>query len=390
MHTAFETQFEELRTSLSQGGIDALFGKLAAQLIEEKRYTELFDARLMEARYKLGLPVILTKSIDEFPSADQTQIDEALVRTCREVGGLLLKDGKIGEAWSYLRHAGEKKQVATALEQWEPIEEQVDEMVNIAVHEGVAPKRGFELVLKTFGTCSAVTMFDQTVGNFPREERSNVAGLMVRHLHAELTHSLHAEIKRQEGSVPTEKTLLDLVSDRDWLFQGDSYHIDTSHLSMTVRFARWATNPEDLKLALDLTQYGRRLSPQFQYEGEAPFKDQYLDHARFFEAQLGKDVDAHLAFFRDKAASADEGIDGPFPAEVYVTLLVRLNRLTEALAATIEYLPVGAMTSGLALTLLELGKLSGDYAQLQQACQDQQDRVNFVAGLVEEQVVARK
>jgi hypothetical protein len=384
MHTAFETQFEELRTSLSQGGIDALFGKLAAQLTEEKRYSELFDARLMEARYRLGLPVILTKSIDELPAAQQADIDEALVKTCREVGGLLLADGKIGEAWHYLRHAGEKKLVAAALEKWEPVEEQVDEMVNIAVHEGVSPRRGFQLVLKSFGTCSAVTMFDQTSGNFARDERSNVAGLMVRHLHDELSVSLHAEIKRQEGNLPTEKTLLELVADRDWLFQGDSYHIDTSHLSMTVRFARWVTNPDELKLALDLTEYGRRLSPQFQYEGEAPFKDQYADHAKFFEAQLGKNVDQNLAFFRDKAAAADDGIDGTFPAETYIALLVRLGRTSEALAASVEYLPAGAVTSGLAPTLLELGKLSGDYAQLQQVCQEQQDRVNFVAGLVEE------
>ncbi len=384
MHTAFETQFDELRSSLNEGGVEALFAKLAGQLTTEKRYSELFDARLMEARYRLGLPVILTKSIDDLPAAQQAQIDEALVETCREVGGLMLADGKIGEAWHYLRHAGEKKMVAAALDRWEPIEEQVDEMVNIAVHEGVAPRRGFELVLKSFGTCSAVTMFDQSASGFPREERAAVAGLLVQHLHAELTASLHAEIKRQEGSLPTEKTIHDLVADRDWLFQGDSYHIDTSHLSMTVRFARWVTNPDDLRLALDLTEYGRRLSPQFQYEGESPFKEQYADHARFFEAQLGKNVEENLAFFRDRAASADEGIDGSFPAEVYVTLLVRLGKTTEALAASIEYLPPGAVNSGLAPTLLELGKLSGDYVQLQQACQLQQDRVNFVAGLVEE------
>ena len=384
MHTAFDTQFEELRTSLSQGGVEALFKQLASQLTAEKRYTELFDARLMEARYRIGLPVILTKKIDDLPTEQQAKIDEALVETCREVGGLLLADNKIGEAWQYLRHAGEKKQVAEALAKWEPVDEEVDEIVYIAVHEGVAPRRGFQLVLKSKGTCSAVTMLDQSAANLPREERAEVAGLMVEHLHAELTASLHAEINRQEGNLPTEKTIHDLVADRDWMFQGDSYHIDTSHLSMTVRFARWVTNPEELKLALDLTDYGRRLSPQFQYEGEAPFKDQYADHTRFFEAQLGKNVDENLAFFRDRAASADDGIDGTFPAEVYVTLLVRLGKMREALAASIEYLPPAAMTSGLAPTLLELGKLSGDYAQLQQACQEHQDRVNFVAGLVAE------
>jgi hypothetical protein len=47
-------------------------------------------------------------------------------------------------------------------------------------------------------------------------------------------------------------------------------------------------------------------------------------------------------------------------------------------------LPPGSGVTGLAPTLLELGKLSGDYGQLQQACQEQRDRVNFVAGLVEE------
>jgi hypothetical protein len=92
-----------------------------------------------------------------------------------------------------------------------------------------------------------------------------VATLLVQTLHRELTSNLRAEIARQEGSQPKEQTAKEqsieqLVAERDWLFLEDAYHIDTSHLHSVVRFARVLQDADALRLAADLTEYGKRLS----------------------------------------------------------------------------------------------------------------------------------
>ena len=66
-----------------------------------------------------------------------------------------------------------------------------------------------------------------------------------------------------------------------------------------VRFARLLESPELLKLAHDLTEYGRRLGEEFQFKGEPPFAEPYASHGLFFDAQLGRRVDEALAYFRD-------------------------------------------------------------------------------------------
>src|SRR5207247_9408454 len=112
------------------------------------------------------------------------------------------------------------------------------EFVQLAVHEGLAPRRGFETVLASYGICNAITMFDSTMYGRPLAQRQQVAALLVRTLHRELTSNLKAEIARQEGNQPKEQSRSELVAERDWLFLEDAYHIDTSHLHSVVRFAR--------------------------------------------------------------------------------------------------------------------------------------------------------
>jgi hypothetical protein len=283
----------------------------------------------------------------------------------------------------YLRPAGDKANVAAALEQAEPDDEHVQEMIDVALHEGVHPRQGFQLVLKHYGTCNAITMFDSVVQNQTRAQRQEVAGLLVRHLHGELLRSLQGDIGRQEGKPPQEATIRDLVADRDWLFLNDNYHIDTSHLHAVVRFARLVEDPTVLRLAVDLTEYGRRLSRQFQYAGEEPFVDAQPSQAMFLRAQLGEQVEEALAFFRERATSLPAAEHGTLPAEVYVTLLARLRRFGEALEALATLVPAGVPTSGFAPTMLELARLSGDYDRLMAACRERGDVLGFAAGLVE-------
>ena len=69
----------------------------------------------------------------------------------------------------------------------------------------------------------------------------------------------------------------------------------------------------------------------YQERSDPPFDNFYVDHAVYFRALQGKDVDAAIAHFRAKVERADPEADpGTAPAQVLVGLLVRLDRYAEA------------------------------------------------------------
>jgi hypothetical protein len=337
----------------------------------------------MRTRHRLGLPAILTMSLDDLDEPLRSQVEEAYLAACREVGTLLLGEGKLREAWMYLRPVGEKAIVADALAKVEPNDENLQDLIEIGLHEGVAPAVGYGLVLKHYGTCNAITTFEGAMLSRPRTDQQAAAGMLVRHLHHELLANVRADIARQQGSEPAEQTLAALVADRDWLFADNNYHIDTTHLASTIRFARLLEERAVLELAFDLTEYGRRLDKQFQFKGDEPFTDVYPSHALFFAAQLGTKVDEALAYFRDRASAVDVGEYGAAAAEVYIALLARLKRYAEAIEATVTFVPAGARTSGFAPSLFELSRLAGNYDRLMAVCRERGDLVGYTAGLVE-------
>jgi hypothetical protein len=382
--TQSHQSFDELQALLSGQGLDAVFESLCQRLTSEKKFHELFDVLLMRSRRRLGLPVTLTTSLDDLAEPVRTQVEEAYLAACREVGTLLLDDGKLREAWMYLRPVGDKVLVAQALAKIAPNEENLQDLIEIGLHEGIAPAYGYELVLKNYGTCNAITTFEGALTNRPRGDQQAAASLLLRHLHAELLANVRADIARQENAEPKETTLSGLVADRDWLFADNNYHIDTTHLASTIRFARLLEEPELLELAHDLTEYGNRLSKQFQFAGDEPFADVYESHGLFFAAQLGRQVDQALAYFAERARAADVNEHGTAAAEVYIALLTRLLRYEEAIDATVDLVPAGVRTSGFAPNLLELSRLAGNYRRLMQVCRDRGDLVGFAVGLAEQ------
>jgi hypothetical protein len=138
-----------------------------------------------------------------------------------------------------------------------------------------------------------------------------------------------------------------------------------------------------LRLAIDLTEYGRRLSSLFQYPGQEPFVDTYPTHALFFRALVGEQVDEALDYFRGRAEALAEGEQGAWPAEVYVALLARLGRIDEAFEAAAQYL-AGARTSGFAPSLLDLAQRSGNYARLLEISRQRGDLLGFTMALAEQ------
>jgi hypothetical protein len=380
-----EATFDDLQQRLATGGMDSLFERLTSELKAERKYHEIFDVLLMRSRQRLGLPVILAGSIDDLEEPLRTQVEEAYLKSCREVGTLLLDDGRLREAWMYLRPVGDKQLVAAALAKIEPNEENLQDLIEIGLHEGIAPELGYRLVLQHYGTCNAITTFEGVVGGRSRADQQACASLLLEHLYKELTANVRSDITRQEGREPAETTLAALVADRDWLFGELSYHTDTTHLAATVRFARVLEEPRLIELAYELTEYGRRLSQQFQFAGDPPFVDMYPSHGLFFAAQLGRQVDEALEYFERQARECNVHEQGTGPAEVYIALLARLKRYDDAIRATEELLPPGTRTSGFAPNLLELSRLSGDYEPLIRICRQRGDLVSFTAGLIEKQ-----
>ena len=378
-----QNTFDQLQDQLAHKGADAVFQALVAQLKADKKFHELFDTLLMQTRHRLGLPVILSMSLDDLAEPLRTQVEDAYLAACREVGTLLLADGKLREAWMYLRPLGDKALVAAALEKSEPNEENLQDVIEIALHDGVAPALGYQLVLKNYGTCNAITMFESAMLSRPRADQQAAAGLLLRHLHRELVANVQADIARQEGNSPKESTLTQLVANRDWLFLDNNYHVDTTHLAATVRFSRLLEEPALLELAHDLTEYGRRLGGQFQFAGDEPFADIYPSHGLFFAAQLGRQIDEALVHFRLRAQSVSVDEQGTAAAEVYIALLARLKRYPEAIEATIELIPAGARSSGFAPSLFDLSRLAGNFNRLLGVCRERGDLVGFTAGLVE-------
>ncbi len=377
--------YESLQSELASHGPDAVLAQVAGQLRGEKKYRELFEALKMQVRRKLGLAIAYAESSDSLSEEKRTQLEEGLIAACREVGTLLLKEGKVREGWMYLRPVGDKVEAAELLAAVSPTEDNTEEIIEVALHEGVDVARGFGLVLETYGTCSSITTYDSTVARRPRKEQEPAAKLLLKRLHVDLVGSVKVDIARQEGSQPSETTLRELVADRDWLFHENSYHIDTTHLASTVRIARACSDPADLRLALDLTEYGRRLNAQFQYQGDEPFAEMYPSHAFYFQALLGENVEAALAYFKNKAEMLDPQYHTLVPVEIYVDLLARLGRYKEAVRAAIALSKPGVQPVGLAPSLLELADKAGDFSAVLEYCQGKNDILGYAAALVASQ-----
>ncbi|MEZ6112264.1 MAG: hypothetical protein R3C99_14780 [Pirellulaceae bacterium] len=380
--TTTTTDFDRLTEQLQQTGVDGMLESLAEQLVAERRFHELFEVRKMQVRRRIGLSALYSDAGDDLEPSRRDQLEAGLLEACREVGLGLLAAGRIREGWMYFRPIGDKKPVREALARIEVDDENLDEIVEVALHEGVDVARGYGLVLEHYGTCNAITTYESVVPHHPRADQQAAGALLVKHLHHELSASVMADIGRQEGQTPAAASLETLVSDRDWLFTEHSYHVDTTHLASTVRIARLLDDPEPLRLALDLTHYGRHLSKQFQYQGDEPFADIYPSHAMYFQALLGENVDQAVDYFRQKAEQVDQQEFGTIAIEVYVDLLHRIGRSADAVQAFMTMIPSDARVRGIAPSLFELCKAAGSYDQLRDFCRQREDLLGFATALV--------
>jgi hypothetical protein len=377
------SDFEQLQRALAAGGIDGLLETLAARLAARKQYHELFEALKMRVRCRLRLPLRHGEGVDVLDAEQRAALEDGLLEACRHVGLLLLREGCVRDGWMYLRAVGDRAAVARELAALDVQEERLEELVEVLFHEGVDPPRGLALILRHYGTCDAITALDSSWNRLRTSEQQAAVRLLVEHVHRELTGAVVAHICRTEGCEPRAATLRQLVEQRPWLFENGGYHLDTTHLAAAVRLARVLAEPEALCLAWDLTFYGARLDPQFQFSEEEPFAETYPAHSLFFGALLGERVEEAVEYFRQQAASAPLEPGASLPWEIYVQLLDRLGRTGDAFDALLAYAGRQPHPSRWVPSLLELAGKAGRHHELETFCRQQDDLLGFAAGLAE-------
>jgi len=371
-----QPDFNALELAAQSNDPDSVFESLIRMLRERKQLTELFEARLMQNRHKLGMPLIQTEPLGELPEPTRRAYEDAYVAAAKEVGQLYLDDGDIVRAWPYFRAIGETGPVAAAIESIQP-GEGIEPIIEIAFHERVNPRKGFELILANYGTCTAISNFEQ----YPsREGREECIQLLVRKLHGDLVESLKYAVAQREGATPEQTDVPTLIAGRDWLFEDNNYFVDTSHLCAVIRFSIDLQDQPTQALALELTDYGRRLSPLFHYRGQAPFEDPYSDYAEYLRALLGLNSEESIAHFRKKLS--DDPETGTAPAQVLVGLLARIGRFQEAIDIALAHLSDLAPSQLSCPSIPQLCALAGDATKLRTISEHRGDLLNFAASLL--------
>lgn len=376
--------FDELEKTLAAQGPAAAIEQLCTQLRDARDYNSLFYALLMKKRQELGVSAIPTGPAQDLPASAHAAYEDGIRHAARHVGQLYLDEGNLPSAWPYFRMIGEPAPVADALAQHQPSEdEDVQQLVHIAYYEGANPQRGFDWVLSRFGICNAITTLGSQDLGHPPEVRQYCIRRVVRSLYDELRERLRHAITSQGETAPPNVCLPDLIAGRDWLFADEFAHIDVSHLSSAVQMSVTLDPCEELDLARELCVYGSRISPRLRYPADPPFEDQYRDYGVYLAILAGDKVEDGLAHFRKKADEADPETIGTYPAQVLVNLLLRLNRLDEALVVSRRHL---AATDGRQISCPSIGELcqrAKDYRTMTEVAREQGDAVHFVAGLIE-------
>jgi hypothetical protein len=372
--------FEGLKYALESGGAEGAFAFLAARAHAEKNYPLLFEVRLMQKRRELELPLIQTGGLSDVPEDRRPAYEQAYIAAAREVGGLFLTEGDIPRAWSYFRAIGETTPVADAIERVEA-GENIDRIIEIAFLEGVHPRKGFELLLGSYGLCRAISTFGQYPARTGRDESLH---LLVRTLYQELAQSLKRTIERVEGQVPVSNSVAELMRGRDWLFEGNTYYVDTSHLASIIQFSPELEDRETLEQVLELTEYGKRLAPMFQFKGNPPFEDIYQDHGFYLRALLGEEVERTIAHFQAKIAAQQSAGEGDTSAaQALVMLLARRERYQEAVEVSLAHLRDINPLDLACPTAAQLCQMARDYDKLRDVARAQKDLLSYAAGVIE-------
>jgi hypothetical protein len=364
-----ETVAAELDQRLASSAPADTIQFIAEHFLQSGEYGLLFEARLMQKRLELGLPLVQTESV-ALPT-----YQDAVVEVARETGRLFLAAGNIDRAWPYYRAVGDPGPVEQALDTLDP-EAASEGAISIAFQEGVHPRKGLELILEKHGMCRAITAFGMTA---VQKDREACIGMLARHIHAEILSRMAYAIEAREGSVAETTSIRGRMEGRDWLFGDWDCYVDTSHLLSVVPYCVEITDPAVLAVFAELCAYGQRLAAQFQSPGIPPFTDQFTAYGHYVEALRGNDVEAHLDYFREQVAQSDPEIDGDAPGRTLARLFLSLNRPADALQTVLDHVfedaPYGVPVPG----AIQLCHAARDFDRMRELARERGDLLSYAA-----------
>lgn len=366
----------------------AMLSELIEFYRQNEQPMELFEAQKMLVRANLGLPLLAADNEPVREDEIEHQLESGLLKACRESGEMLIRAGRVFEGWTYLRPTGDNQLIREALSAVEITDDNFDEMQRVLLHEGVDVGRGFQAILDFQGTCNSITLFDQSLAQSSKADRQAAGACLLNHFYDELISLVREDITARDKAPADDETLFDMIDKRPWVLKDGGYHLDTTHLSSTVRIAMPLTDPELLHKAWELTQYGRQLNHQFQYPGDEPFVDFYPSYAAFYGILLGKNVDAGLKLFERKAKSVDTDQHGSGAIETYVDLLDRVGRHRDAIAFAVNHVPSDVPSQAVIPLLMEIAKRDQEAAEqtdegetgyelIANFCRDRDDPIGF-------------
>jgi hypothetical protein len=372
---------EQIERTLQVNGPAAAIEQLCSSLNAIGDYNALFYALLMKKRVELGAAPFPTGASGDLPADTHEQYEHAIREAGRLAGNLYLDRDDIRRAWFFFNMLGEMEPIREYITRYGDDEDSDPQaVIEIALYNGVDPARGFALVLERHGICNAITTFSQHDFSRYPEAKQECIKLLVRALHEQLLERLISDIIERGDTIPATSSVLDVLVGRSYLFANDAYHIDTSHLSSVVQMSLELLSGEELKMARGLCAYGEKLSSQFRQEADPPFERTYADYKILVDITDGVDVDKGLKHFHDKI-DPEIAQGNTFPAEVYVNLLLRLDRKPEAIEIAKKYLSSENRPMSCP-GVYELCREAKDFEGLAEAARKRADGINFLAAKI--------
>ena len=318
-----ESAFDEFSTTLNDQGTTEALNFLQQKFVDEGDFHKLFEILKMQCRQTLDLPIVFDPAQEKnLPPEVNKKLEDGMLNACRIVGSHLFKAGKPGEGWMYLQPVGDRAFTAELLrgvEFNEANEEIAEQIIDIALGQGVDPEYGFRLMLEQQGVCHAITTIDVKTGQgeLNAQTLDVVCGVLLEHFHADLLAKVTDDVAQRDAATDGKTSLGQLLDQHVWIAVETGPHVDATHLASIVRLAKNVSQPHLIEIARDLCRYGLRLPEDFQYRGDIPFESTFADHLVYYNGLLGKDIEAAIEFFRQQMKTCHE-YDQPVVIETLV------------------------------------------------------------------------
>jgi hypothetical protein len=379
--------FETFRHLADNDGIAATLERLAETLRESGDYHQLFEALKMRTRFQLGLPILYDQRPLELDAEKQNQLEEGLLKACKDVGTLLVESGKLREGWIYLQPIGDQELNHQLIEAFPVTDDNLDEVIDVSLMQLAAPKIGYALILEKYGTCNAITSFDSSVHSLDANHKRDLAKLLTDHLYGELKRNLIAFLSDQGIDADPEATFQETFLANKKLMRESGPMTDATHLSSTMRIGRFLDDRPSLTRLAEMAEYGCQLAEPFHFPSDPPFEKTYRDHLTFYRALCSEDsesphVQHAIQFFDQKSRSSAGEEHNPVCDEVFVDLLHRLGMHSKAIEVSLERLTKRAELTGIASPVYQIAHETEHYQMLESHYQTQKDLLGFTVSLL--------